>query len=310
MEKKILVAVDGSNYSYNSLRYLGQLFADLSDVYIHLMYVVPTASLPMGMGWLSEQDRLLSLSPAERTRYYSAKRFMQEAVLQLGRRGISAEQVSTRIMLTKAGVAADIVCEARGGLYDALLIGRRGLTKIEELILGSVSATITQSCYSMPVWIVDGKVNSSKFLVPVDKSFNSLKAADHMGFILRNNPYAQISLIHLSSMLGGDTDPDFGVLEKQWGKIWCDQHLHCADAVFHGPEQMLIDRGVSAKQIFREQEAKALTPHGQIVKLSSGGHYGTVVIGRRAKGVKKGFFRGVSESVLNLARHVAIWVIG
>nr|MBF0222648.1 universal stress protein [Desulfobulbaceae bacterium] len=310
MEKKILVAVDGSINSYNSLRYLGQLFADLADVHIHLLYVVSTASLSVGMGWLCEHDRLLSLSPAERTRYSAAKRFMQEAVLQLGRRGIEAEQVSTKIMLAKAGVAADIVSEARSGLYDALLIGRRGLTTIEELILGSVSAAVAQSCYSMPVWVVDGKVDSRKFLLPVDKSLNSLKAADHLGFILKNNPYAQINLVHLESIIGGDTDPDFVVLEEQWGKAWCDEHLHGADAVFHGPEQMLIDRGISAEHIFRELEIRSLTPHAQIVKLSSKGHYGTVVIGRRAKGLKKGFFKGVSDKVLELASHIAIWVIG
>ena len=158
MERKILVAVDGSTYSYNSLRYLSELFTDLKEIYIHLLYVVPTGSLPLGMEWLCDQDRILSLSPAERRRYYSAKRFMQEAVLQLGRRGIVAEQVSTQIMLAKAGVAADIIYEAHSGLYDALLIGRRGLTKIEELILGSVSDAVARDCYSMPVWVVDGKV--------------------------------------------------------------------------------------------------------------------------------------------------------
>ena len=310
MERKILVAVDGSTYSYNSLRYLGQLFTDLTEIYIHLLYVVPTGSLPLGMEWLCDQDRILSLQPAERRRYYSARRFMQEAVLQLGRRGIAADQVSTQITLSKVGVAADIIFEARSGLYDALILGRRGLTKIEELIMGSVSAAIAQSCYDLPVWVVDGKVNSRRFLLTVDKSFNSLKAADHLGFILQDNPYAQISLVHLASLLGGDTEPDFAALEKFWGKSWCDLHLHCDDAVFHGPEQMLLDRGVSVAQIFREPEEKSLTPHSPIVKLSIKGNYGTVVIGRRAKGLKQGFFKGVSDKVLELANHIAIWVVG
>jgi len=310
MERKILVAVDGSISSYNSLRYLSQLFTDLEEIFVHLLYVVPTASLTLGMEWLSDEDRIMSLQPAERRSYYSARRFMQEAVLQLGRRGIAAEQVSTKIKLSQTGVAADIIREARSGLYDALLVGRRGLTKIEELIMGSVSSTIAQSCYDLPVWIVDGKVNSRRFLLPVDTSFNSLKAADHLGFILQDNPYAQISLVHLESLFGGDTAPDFGALNTLWGKSWCEQSLHRDDAIFHGPEQMLLDRGVPASQIFREPEGKSLTPHNPIIKLSTQGNYGTVVIGRRVKGAKKGFFKGVSDKVLELANQVAIWVVG
>ena len=310
MERKILVAVDGSTYSYNCLRYLGHLFTDLADIHIHLLYVVPMGALPLGMEWLCDQDRIMSLSPTERRCYYSAKRFMQEATLQLARRGIVAEQVSTQIKLARAGVAADIISEARSGLYDALLVGRRGLSKIEELIMGSVSVALAQGCYSMPVWIVDGKVNSRKFLLTVDRSFNSLKAADHLGFILQENPYAQISLVHLSALVGGDTDPDFAALEEFWGKSWCDQHLHHDDAIFHAPEQMLRDRGVSTAQILREPEGISLTPHSSIVKASKSGHYGTVVIGRRAKGQKQGFFKGVSDKVLELADQVAIWVVG
>jgi nucleotide-binding universal stress UspA family protein len=310
MQRKILVAVDGSTYSYNSLRYLSQLFTDLPEIYIHLLYVVPAGSLPLGMEWLSDQDRILSLPAAERRSYSSAKRFMQEAVLQLGRRGIAAEQVSTQIILSKAGVAADIISEARSGLYDALLVGRRGLTTIEELILGSVSSAIAQSCYDLPIWVVDGKVDSRKFLFPVDTSFNSLKAADHLGFILQENPYAQVSLVHLAALFGGDTAPDFAALAALWGKEWCEQHLHGVDAVFHGPEQMLLDRGLPPSQIFREPAEKSLTPHSSIVKLSGKGNYGTVVIGRRAKGLKKGFFKGVSDKVLELANHLAIWVVG
>ncbi len=124
------------------------------------------------------------MAPQERGGYSSAKRFMQEAVLQLGRRGIAAGQVSTQIMLSRAGVAAEIIFEAQNGLFDALLIGRRGMTRIKELVMGSVSASVAQGCHDLPVWIVDGKVNSRKFLLSVDKSLNSLKAADHLGFIL------------------------------------------------------------------------------------------------------------------------------
>ena len=311
MERKILAAVDGSVFSFNALRYLGQLFTDLDDILVHLLYVVPSPPPPIGAEWINEGDRLMSLPPEVRARYAGAKRFMEEAVLQLGRRGISPAQVSCRTQLSRTGVAADIIHEARKGLFDALLIGRRGVGTIEEMIGGSVSSTAAQHCCELPIWIVDGKVNARRFLVPVDTSFNSLKAADHLGFILQGNPYAEICLLHISSvLLGGNTEPDWPALHAQWGEEWCAEHLRRADSVIHGPRQMLIDRGVDPGQIFSQQESGLLSPHRPIIRKSIVDDYGTIVIGRRSKSLNKGLFRGVSEKVLSVASQVAIWIVG
>ncbi len=310
MERKILAAVDGSVFSYNALRYLGQLFTDLDDISVHLLYVVPGPPLPIGSEWIDENDRLLTLPPETRARYAGGQRFMEEAVLQLGRRGVSPQQVTCHVQLAGAGVAADIIYEAKKGLYDALLIGRRGVGAIEEMIGGSVSSTAAQQCYELPIWVVDGKVNARKFLLPVDTSFNSLKAADHLGFILQGNPYADICLLHLSVLVGGNTKPDWSELQAQWGEEWCAEHLRRPDSVFYGPEQILLERGVSADRICRRQEGHYFAPHKAIFRKSVLDDYGTIVIGRRAKDKKKGFFYGVSEKVLGIANHVAIWVVG
>lgn len=311
MERKILAAVDGSVFSFNALRYLGQLFTDLDDIVVHLLYVVPSPPLPIGSEWIEEKDRLLSLTPESRARYASAKRFMEEAVLQLGRRGISPQQVNCRVQLSRAGVAADIIYEAKKGLYDALLIGRRGVGTIEEMIGGSVSSTAARQCYELPIWIIDGKVNARKFLLPVDTSLNSLKAADHLGFILQGNPYAEICLLHLSSVLmGGNTEPDWPELHEQWGGDWCNEHLKRPDSVFHGPEQLLLERGISAERVYRRHRGHFFSPHRPILQQSAVDDYGTIVIGRRSKSKKKGLFSGVSDKVLHLASHVAVWIVG
>ena len=310
MERKILVAVDGSVFSFNALRYLAQLFTDLEDISVHLLYVVPSPPLPVGSEWIDEKDRLLTLSPEVRGRYSKARRFMEEAVLQLGRRGIAPAEINCQVQLSRTGVAADIIFEAKRGLYDALLIGRRGVGTIEEMIGGSISSTAARQCYELPIWIVDGKVNSRKFLLPVDTSFNSLKAADHLGFILQGNPYAEICLLHLSTLVGGNTQPDWPELHRLWGEEWCAEHLRLPDSVFHAPELILLERGVAADRISRHHEGKCFAAHRPIIRKSVVDDYGTIVIGRRAKSKKKGFFHGVSDKVLEIASGVAIWIVG
>lgn len=310
MERHILAAVDGSVFSFNALRYLGQLFTDLDDISVHLLYVLPSPPPAIGSEWVEEKDRLLSLSPAMRARYAGARRFMEEAVLQLGRRGISPSQVSCQVQLARAGVAADIIHEAKKGAYDALVIGRRGVGAIEEMICGSVSASAARQCFGLPIWVVDGKVNARKFLLPVDTSFNSLKAADHLGFILQGNPYAEIFLLHFSNMVSGNTDPDWPELQALWGKDWCADHLGRADSVFHGPEQLLLERGIGADKIYRRQGGYCFAPHKPICRQAIVEDCGTIVLGRRSKCKTKSFFHGVSDKVLDIASQVAIWVVG
>jgi len=310
MERKILAAVDGSVFSFNALSYLGQLFADLDDIAIHLLYIVPGPPPPIGEEWLDETERLIGLPPTAMARWNQAKRFMAEAVLQLGRRGIAAGQIFCHIQLSRVGVAADIIHEAVQRAYDALLIGRRGVGAIEEMIGGSVSNTAAHHSHELPIWIVDGKVNAHRFLLPVDTSFNSLKAADHLGFILQGNPYAEICLLHLSTLFGGNTEPDWPELHALWGETWCAEHLHKPDSVFHGPKQMLLERGVSESRICPHHDSHCFSPHKPILQRSALEQCGTIVIGRRSKAKTTGIFAGVSEKVLDLASGVAIWIVG
>jgi nucleotide-binding universal stress UspA family protein len=310
MKRKILMAMDGSSSSFNALHYLSSLFAGQEHINVHLLCVIPSGTPTLGAEWLDERDKMTMVGKGTKIKLAAAKKFMKEALLKLERQGISPNQISSDVKLSVTGVTSDILLEAQKGLYDALLIGRRGIGKIEELFMGSsLSTAMVEKCENIPIWIVDGKVNSKKFLLPVDTSFNSLKAADHLGFILENNHNAEVSLLHLSCVIGGDTEADIASLRKMWGEEWCDQHLNHPDAIFHAPEQILLDRGIDQKRINRLNPAACLQPHANIIRHSSKNDCGTIVIGRRSKG-KQGILKGVSNSILDMANRTAVWVIG
>lgn len=311
MDRKILVAVDGSVFSYNALRYLSYLFTDLEGIYVHLLNIVPSSSLPAGKEWMDELELMCSMSPQTRNNMKKANRFMEEAVLQLGRRGIAPEQVSTSVRLARRTVADDIITEARKGLYDALLIGRRGITNLEKIFIGSVSSSVASKCYEIPIWIVDGKVNSRKFLMPVDGTFNSLKAADHLGFILAGNPYAEIALFHIATWFGDESKKiDREELLSRWGREWLEEHLSHEEGLFTAPEEILIGHGIAPERIERLSIKSGISPTKHILHHSEINDYGTIVIGRREKWIPKGVLKGVSDKILNLASGVAVWVVG
>jgi nucleotide-binding universal stress UspA family protein len=311
MERKILLAVDGSQHSYNILRYVGQLFNQQQDFKFHLLYIVPAGSLPeTGQEWLDERDPLATMNKEGRNQFHAAKRYMGEAILQLARRGIDPEQVTTAVQLSKAAIADDILFEARKGLYDGLAIGRRGLGKLEKVFMGSASSAILEKCHDIPIWIIDGVVNSSKILMPVDGTIYSLRAADHLAFIMHDNPRAEITLFHSSAILAGRGDGDFQNFKTEWGEEWCEIHLSRPDSLFHAPEQILRESGFPANRIHRLHTRRGIYPSRQILRQAIVDEFGTIIMGRRGKEASKGIFKGVSDQVIDMAEGMAIWVVG
>ena len=310
MEKKILVAVDGSTYSNNTIHYLGTLFGQHPEVEIHLLSIISCSSLPPGKEWMDELELMNCLPPDALKRLRSAKTYMKTATTKLERFGISREKITSEVKLAKFSVSNDIITEARTGLFDALVIGRRGITKLEELVMGSISEEILKKCHDLPIWIIDGHVDSHKFLVPIDGSFCSMMAVDHLAYILQDSSHSQITLFHSSAMLSSACRIIPHHFYDQWGREWCEEHMSRPDSLFHAPKQLLIEKGIPADKIQWLHTSKGIEASRQILRQALIDDYGTIVIGRRGKDVKKGIFRGVSDRVVLMGERVAIWIVG
>ena len=310
MEKKLLIAVDASVYSSNTLHYLEQLFANLDDIRLHLLTVITCNPSEAASEWLDESELISTLSNEEQKRYAAAKKYLYKAVERLGRNGIRTEQVTTEVKISTTNPAAEVLNVARKGVFDALILGRRGVSKLEELIMGSVSSTMFEKCHDVPIWIVDGQVDSRKFLVPVDGSHFTLQAVDHLCFILKYNPYAEVTLFHSAAMFAQKQDLRTGFCESFLPKEWCREHCDDEDLYFLAPRQMLINSGFPPERIHRLETKKGLHPSRQIVRQALIDGFGTIVMGRRDKEIVKGVFGSVTEKVLAMSVDNAVWVVG
>jgi nucleotide-binding universal stress UspA family protein len=310
MDKKILVAVDGSTYSNNAVHYLGSLFGPQPEVKIHLLSMISCTSLPPGREWMDQLELMNCLSPAAQKKMRTAKTYMKSATAKFERLGVSPERITTEVRLARQSIGMDIINEARQGLFDALVIGRRGITKLEELVMGSISEVILKKCHDVPIWIIDGKVDSHKFLVPIDGSFCSMMAVDHLAHILQDNKHCNITLFHSSAMLSSACSILPRDFYEQWGRDWCEEHLSRPDSLFHAPKQLLIEGGIPADNINWLHSSKGIEASRQILRQALIDDYGTIVIGRRGKDIKKGIFKGVSDRVVLMGDQVAIWIVG
>jgi nucleotide-binding universal stress UspA family protein len=310
MTRKVLVTVDGSIYSTNSINYLARLFGGVANMEFHLFSVL-TATIPEShLAWIDENDLKNALSPLDLEKHTTIEHYMATAADLLAQHGIGPRQVKRVIKLARRGTAHDLLHEARTGIYDALLIGRRGLGMVQEMILGSVSKTVLQKCHDIPIWLIDGQVDSRKFLVPIDGTVHSLRAVDHLAFILRGNPHAEVSLFHSPQMFSGKPEMNTPEFQAIWGEEWCAAHLTGPDRLFHAPEQLLRESDFPPERIHRLETSLGLYPSRQVVRQALVDDFGTIVMGRRPGDAKKGLFGGVTDKVLTLAEQVAIWIVG
>ena len=85
MERTILVAIDGSVYSSNSLDYLAQLFGADRGLSIHLLSVV--AGGGADKDWMYDVDPLRAQTPGSEKHAALARRRLKEAEERLTRNG-------------------------------------------------------------------------------------------------------------------------------------------------------------------------------------------------------------------------------
>lgn len=307
MEKTILVAVDGSVYSSNSLDYLARLFSSDHKLTIHLLSVVSAGGA--GKDWMFDVDPHRSQAPASEKQAHLAHRHLKEAQERLIRHGFAKERIETRVKIA-AGVGAAIREEAQRGKYDSVLIGRRGLGAMGTMFLGSTSGELVEKCHHTPLWIVDGTVSSNRYLLAVHGHPASLMAADHLAFILKGQSDFQICLYHSNSVFGKQQPAPVEDFHQQWGKDWCNQYLDIDNFLFFAHAQLLVDSGIARHRITQLPIQMHLDIGADLLRQAKQYQCGTIVIGRRRRDGGKGQIKGVSDKTLNQAENIAIWLAG
>jgi nucleotide-binding universal stress UspA family protein len=136
--EKILVPLDGSEHSFDALEKAIQI-AKKFDGELMLIHMY---SIPM-----------YKLTPSQLNVYVLEQRKSGEKILAEGRKRAYAEGVPFETQLKEGHIVEGIVKVAREGNFDLIVMGARGLSKLKELFLGSVSHGVTMHA-PCPVLIV------------------------------------------------------------------------------------------------------------------------------------------------------------
>ncbi len=126
MFKNLLLAVDGSEHSRRATEKALELAGLSEGSSIEILYVVPGSKSKSDVLHYGDSD----------SASMKRKRMLKEFEEMIQSKNIPVE---TTTLHGKDGSAEAIIEHANNGAYDALILGSRGLSTVQTMVLGSVS---------------------------------------------------------------------------------------------------------------------------------------------------------------------------
>lgn len=138
--EKILVPLDGSEHSLRAVEIAIQI-AKKFDGQITLLHVYAVDVRPIVM---PEPTTLTPpsvpiMAPADFSKVVEAARKAGNTILANGENKVKAEGVQTETLLKEGHTVQEVLETAKDGKFNLIVMGARGVSKIREILLGSVS---------------------------------------------------------------------------------------------------------------------------------------------------------------------------
>ncbi len=293
-QKKILLAIDGSEYALETVKYISKIpaFQKMRVVLLNVMSKIPEYY------WDLEREpqfnrRITDIRAWESQLGKNLKEYMGKAREILFDAGFPQDAVYTKIQERQAGIARDIVKEAKDGYY-AIAVGRKGLSKLKDLILGSIVFKLLEKLTFVPLFVVGINPQPGKVLLALDTSEGAMRAVDYLGSTLGESDL-EVSIIHV---IRGEK------------RAWIEDREAEIEPVFNMAKSHLMSCGFDSDQITTKTIKGVQSRANAIVKEAKDGDYGTIVVGRRGLSKVRDFFMGrVSNKVIQLAEGKAVCVV-
>ena len=293
-KRKILLALDGSDRAFETVRYVCQIppFREMHVVLFTVFSKIPDAY------WDMERQpnlgkRMRDIRAWEGQKQKAIKEDMKNAWQKLIDEGFSRDAVTVKIQERKEGIARDIINEAKNG-YDAVAIGRKGMSKLKELVLGSVATKLLEKLEFVPLFMVGRFQPPMKLLLALDSSEASARIVDYVG----------------TTLSGCDCDVTLTYVVRGEERETIEEATKRIDPVFNMAKSHLTHSGFEPDRINTKIITGVLSRAGAIVHEAEDGGYCTIVVGRKGISKVSDFFIGrVSNKVVQLGGEKVVLVV-
>lgn len=304
----ILVAFDGSSQAMEAVRYVSRFFpADNTTANIfHVAVEVPEAFFDLG----GDTGFHHAVVPV-RAWASEVKKNMEAALTEAGdilcRAGFPDNAVKTTYHARKIGVARDIMAESKKR-YDALVIGRSGVSRLKDVVIGTIANKLVSTSGHLPLAVVGGRPDVAKILVGYDGSNDAIQAVECVGKLMVSAE-REVMLCYVVRSLNAYLNAD-GVFNARQEKQWLDERRKAIAPAFDVAENRLIESGFYPGDIYKQVLEDKKSRSAGLVRAAREGGFGSIVVGRRGHSRIREFMMGrVSRKLLHMGRDMAVWVV-
>jgi len=151
---KILVPLDGSEHSLRALETAIQIAKkfDAGVTLIHV-YSVTVAPIIMPEPTTLTPSGVPVVTPAEVSKMVEAAREVGNRILTDGEQKVKSETIQVDTVLKEGNTVQEITKVANEGKFDLIVMGVRGISRLRELLVGSVSEGVIKHS-SCPVLVI------------------------------------------------------------------------------------------------------------------------------------------------------------
>ena len=146
--KKFLIAVDNNEISMRAVDYVGRIVGNTEGLAICLLHVYPEPP-----PYYFQQGH--TLAEYVREKEAAAEKIFTQAKEKLAEFAIPEERITTICRQSAAEPPSRTILkmQAEGG-FDTVVVGKRGVSKAEEFLFGSISNAVVREGKGFTVWVV------------------------------------------------------------------------------------------------------------------------------------------------------------
>lgn len=144
----ILVAVDAMESSLSAVRYVGLVAGKIEEASICLLHVYPEPPPDFHLkGGVREGYQAQRIARAEQV--------FQRCIEILVTAGIRREAIVCMTQMAEGKTISETLLAVRErGDFGTVVTGKRGISKAEEFLFGSISNALARHCQDFSAWIV------------------------------------------------------------------------------------------------------------------------------------------------------------
>lgn len=299
----LLLCYDGTPSSYKALSYLQKVF-EKAELEITILKIIahPSESQVMPTDLYKKLLREELIEKKAKEEFLKAQEELEEIGQRLKEK-IKAK-IYPKVIFKYGDIAESIMRFSQENMFDGIVVGKRGLSKIATFILGGITHKLIVLS-SIPVWLIRGETWNKKFLIALDLGETGLKLVDYVSFVLAHHPDAEITFFHIFYPFS-DLKDFKGNIEELIEIAKNKEYKEFLVKI----RKNLEENGIPRERIRFEFKRGLFGPAGEIIKAVKKENFSTVVIGRRGRTGVKGFFLGsVSQKIISYFEDRAIWVV-